>query len=199
MKIVIPGGSGQVGTLLARAFTKDGHRVTVLSRNPVLCTWHTAKWDGKSLGNWVEQIDGADVVINLAGYSVDCRYNQKNRDLIMNSRIDSTRVIGKAIQQCDNPPKTWLQACTATIYKDSYEKPNDEFTGIIGGDETNVPDTWNFSIDVATSWERTLDEAKVPHHTQSKAAFSIILNPDSGSIFDILLRLVRFGTLGLSR
>lgn len=95
MKIVIPGGSGQVGTLLARAFTKDGHRVTVLSRNPVLCTWHTVKWDGKSLGSWVEQIDGADVVINLAGYSVNCRYNQKNRDLIMNSRIDSTRVIGK--------------------------------------------------------------------------------------------------------
>jgi len=196
MKIIIPGGSGQVGTLLARAFRKDGHRVTVLSRNPKLCQWLTIKWDGKTLGKWTKELEGADVVINLAGLSVNCRYNQKNRDLIMNSRIDSTRVIGKAIQQCHNPPKTWLQACTATIYKDSYEKPNDEFTGIIGRGEPGVPDTWNFSIDVATSWERTMDEAKVPHTRKVKLRSSIILNPDRGSIFDTLLRLVRFGLGG---
>ncbi len=196
MKIIIPGGSGQVGTLLARAFTKDGHRVTVLSRNPKLCQWLTIKWDGKTLGKWTKELEGADVVINLAGLSVNCRYNQKNRDLIMNSRIYSTRVIGEAIKQCNNPPKTWLQASTATIYKDSYEKPNDEFTGIIGRGEPGVPDTWNFSIDVATSWERTMDEAKVPHTRKVKLRSSIILNPDSGSIFDTLLRLVRFGLGG---
>ncbi len=125
MKIIIPGGSGQVGTLLARAFIKDGHNVTVLSRNPEPCDWKTIKWDGKTLGEWTEELKGADVVINMAGRSVNCRYNQKNRYLIMNSRVDSTRVIGKAIASCENPPKLWLQASTATIYEHSYDRPND--------------------------------------------------------------------------
>jgi uncharacterized protein (TIGR01777 family) len=196
MKIVIPGGSGQVGKLLAGAFTKDGHGVTVLSRNPELCKWRTIKWDGKTLGKWTEELEGVDVVINLAGRSVNCRYNQKNRDLIMNSRIDSTRVIGKAIQNCKNPPKTWLQASTATIYEDSYDIPNDEFTGVIGGNEPGVPETWKFSIDVATAWEKTLDETSTPHTRRVKLRSAILLSPDSGSIFDILLRLVRFGIGG---
>jgi uncharacterized protein (TIGR01777 family) len=196
MKIIIPGGSGQVGTLLARAFIKDGHSVTVLSRKPGLTDWPATQWDGKTLGKWTEELEGADVVINMAGRSVNCRYHQKNRDLIMNSRVDSTRVVGKAIENCKNPPNTWLQASTATIYRDSYDKPNDEYTGIIGGNEPNVHDTWKFSIEVATAWEKALDEANTPHTRKVKLRSAIILSPDLGGIFDILLRLVRFGLGG---
>nr|NIP38482.1 epimerase [Candidatus Dadabacteria bacterium]NIS08333.1 epimerase [Candidatus Dadabacteria bacterium]NIV41757.1 epimerase [Candidatus Dadabacteria bacterium]NIX15205.1 epimerase [Candidatus Dadabacteria bacterium]NIY21850.1 epimerase [Candidatus Dadabacteria bacterium] len=106
------------------------------------------------------------------------------------------RVIGKAIEQCENPPRVWLQASTATIYEDSYDRPNDEFTGVIGGNEPNVPDTWKFSIDVATSWEKTLDEANTPHTRKVKLRSAIILSPDEGGIFDVLLRLVGFGLGG---
>ena len=144
-------------------------------------------WDANTLGKWTGELEGEDVVINMAGRSVNCRYNQKNRDLIMNSRIESTRIIGKAIENCKNPPKTWLQACTATIYEDSYDKANDEFTGIIGGNEPDVPDTWKFSIDVATAWERTLDEANTPHTRKVKLRSAIVLSPDRGGIFDTLL------------
>ncbi|HSG30460.1 MAG TPA: TIGR01777 family oxidoreductase [Thermodesulfobacteriota bacterium] len=196
MKIIIPGGSGQVGTLLARAFIKDGHDVTILSRNPELCEWRTVRWDGKTLGKLAEELEDADVVINMAGRSVNCRYNKENRDLIMNSRVDSTRVIGKAIANCKNPPRVWLQASTATIYEDSYDRPNDEFTGVIGGNEPHTPDTWKFSIDVATAWEKILDEADTPNTRKVKLRSAIILSPDRGGIFDTILQLVRFGLGG---
>jgi NAD dependent epimerase/dehydratase family enzyme len=94
MKIVIPGGTGQVGTMLARAFVADGHEVVVLGRSPGKQEWRIAKWDGKTLGDWTGEIDGADVVINLAGRNVNCRYNDENRREMMDSRIDSTRVVG---------------------------------------------------------------------------------------------------------
>ena len=99
MKIVIPGGSGQVGTVLARAFVADGHDVVVLSRKPSDASWHVVDWDGESLGDWTKEIDGADVVINLAGRSVNCRYSAKNRRTIIDSRVRSTRIIGQAIAQ----------------------------------------------------------------------------------------------------
>ncbi len=153
MKIIIPGGSGQVGTLLARRFHSDGHEVTVLSRNPADAPWNTAAWDGKTLGEWASHLDGADVVINLAGRSVNCRYNDENRRQMMDSRVDSTRVVGEAIASSANPPKVWLQASTATIYAHRFDAPNDDVTGILGGSEPDAPDTWRFSIDVATTWE----------------------------------------------
>src|SRR6516225_4416186 len=105
MKIVIPGGSGQVGTLLARAFVADGHDVVVLSRSPEKAPRRIAVWDGKSVGDWKKEIDGADVVINLAGRSVNCRYNAENRRLIKESRIKSTRAVGQAIASAARPPR----------------------------------------------------------------------------------------------
>ena len=195
MKIIIPGGSGQVGTILARAFHKKGHQVTVLSRNPAKAPWDMAKWDGKTLGPWAKTIDGADVVINLAGYTVNCRYNKANRQRMMNSRVDSTRIVGEAIAQADEPPHTWLQASTATIYAHRFDAPNDE-SGIIGGNEPNAPDKWNFSIKVAKAWEQALDEAKVPNTRKVKLRSAMIMSPDEGGIFDVLLSLVRFGLGG---
>ena len=133
MKVVIPGGSGQVGTILARALHGEGHTVVVLSRRPAVQPWRVVKWDGASLGPWAEEIDGADVVINLAGRSVNCRYNAANREEILQSRVLSTRVVGQAIAQASRPPRVWLQASTATIYAHRFDAPNDEYSGILGG------------------------------------------------------------------
>src|SRR5579871_4251175 len=97
MKIVIPGGSGQVGTILARGFASQGHEVVVLSRNPAAAPWRVARWDAESLGDWAAEVEGSEVVINLAGRNVNCRYNAANRRQIMESRVNSTRIVGRAI------------------------------------------------------------------------------------------------------
>src|SRR5580765_5562398 len=162
MKVVIPGGSGQVGTILARAFQHDGHEVVVLSRYASKAPWRVTTWDAATLGPWVRDVDGADVVINLAGRSVNCRYTPQNREAIMQSRLLSTRVVGEAIAAAANPPRVWMQASTATIYAHRFDASNDETAGILGGNEADAPETWRFSIDVATSWERELDNAQVP-------------------------------------
>jgi uncharacterized protein len=116
MKVIIPGGSGQVGTILARAFHHAGHEVVILSRKPAKAAWRVMEWDGRRLGDWTTVIEGADVVINLAGHNVNCRYNAQNRRLIKESRVESARVLGDAIARASRPPRVWLQASTATIY-----------------------------------------------------------------------------------
>ncbi len=196
MKIVIPGGSGLIGTLLADSFCESGDDVVVLSRCPQMGNWKSVKWDGKSLGNWQHEIDGADIVINLAGSSVNCRYNKRNRDEIMNSRIDSTRVIGEAIQQAQNPPKIWLQSSTATIYSHRYDDANDEATGILGGEEVNVPETWRFSIDVAKKWEQAAKEVEVPGTRKVFMRTAVVMHPEANSAFNILYVMVRRGLGG---
>ncbi|PYS40293.1 MAG: epimerase, partial [Acidobacteria bacterium] len=97
--------------------------------------------------------EAADAIVNLAGQSVNCRYTAENRRVITESRLKSTKVVGDAIAQAWTPPRVWLQASTATIYAHTYDAANDEATGIIGGAEANAPDTWRFSIQVATAWE----------------------------------------------
>ena len=196
MKIVIPGGTGQVGTVLARAFRADGHEVVVLSRRPTRAAWRVVEWDARTLGAWAEEFDGADVVVNLAGRSVNCRYNAENRRQIMDSRVHSTRAVGEAISHAPNPPPVWLQMSTATIYAHRFDAPNDEATGRLGGEEAGAPDAWRFSIDVARAWERAADEADTPRTRRVKMRTALVLNPDRGSIFDTLLGLVRRGLAG---
>src|SRR5258708_15060244 len=162
MKIVIPGGSGQVGTVLARGFHQRGDEVVVLSRKPAKAAWRMVEWDGETLGDWVAEIESADAVINLAGQSVNCRYHDHNRKLIKESRVNSTKLVGDAIAQAWKPPKVWLQASTATIYAHRFDAPNDEATGVIGGTEPNPPATSPFSIDVATSSARAVSHAPTP-------------------------------------
>ncbi|MDQ6653737.1 MAG: TIGR01777 family oxidoreductase [Acidobacteriota bacterium] len=198
MKIVIPAGTGQVGSILARAFHKGGHDVTVLSRKPANAPWRVVQWDGETLGKWVAELDGADVVINLAGQSVNCRYTKENRRILIDSRIKSTRVVGQAIAQAKPSPRVWLQASTATIYAHRYDAPNDEATGIIGGSEAGAPDTWRFSIDIVTKWEREVNEAATPLTRKVLMRSAIVMSPDPGGPFDTLLRLVRFGLGGRS-
>lgn len=198
MKLVIPGGAGQVGTLLARAFVADGHEVVVFSRSPEKAPWRVIPWDAQTLGPWVSEIERADVVINLAGKNVNCRYHAENRRLIKESRVKSTRVLGQAIAQAARPPKLWLQASTATIYAHCYEAANDEKTGMLGGSETEAPDTWRFSIDVARSWEQAVNEAVVPHTRKVLLRSAMTMSPDRGGVFDVLLGLVRYGLGGAS-
>jgi uncharacterized protein len=198
VKIVIPGGTGQVGTLLARHFSQRGDEVVVLSRScKTDADWKTVVWDGQSMGEWAQDIDGADVVINLAGRNVNCRYNEHNRTTIKQSRIDSTRVIGQAIQRASIPPHTWLQASTATIYEHTYGKPHDEKSSSIGGNE-DTPDTWQFSIDVATSWEEEAHRFNLSKTRLVLLRSAMTMSPDRGGIFDTLLRLIRFGLGGQS-
>jgi uncharacterized protein (TIGR01777 family) len=196
VKIVIPGGSGQVGTILARAFSNAGHEVVILSRRPSHATWRTAQWDAETLGDWTTELEGVDVVINLAGRSVNCRYTPENRRLILESRVKSTRIVGEAIAQASRPPRVWLQAATATIYAHRYDAPNDEATGIVGGSESNAPATWRFSIEVARAWEQTLNDAVTPHTRKVLMRSAMIMSPDRGGVFDTLLSLVRFGLGG---
>jgi uncharacterized protein (TIGR01777 family) len=147
-------------------------------------------------GRLGDEIEGADVVINLAGRSVNCRYNARNRRDILESRVESTRVLGEAIARASRPPAVWLQMSTATIYAHRFDAANDEATGIVGGLEADTPDTWRFSIDVATAWERALDEAATPGTRKVKLRSAMMMSPDRGGVFDVLLRLVRLGLGG---
>ena len=196
MRVVIPGGSGQVGTILARAFHRDGHDVAVLSRRPQIRPWRVIGWDGVTIGSWCSVVDGSDVVINLAGRSVNCRYNVANRRDILRSRVDSTRVVGQAIARAQRPPHAWLQAGTATIYAHRYDAANDEWSGALGGNESNTPSSWRFSIEVARAWERAFDDAVTRATRKVTLRSAMTLSPDAGGVFDTLLGLVRHGLGG---
>jgi NAD dependent epimerase/dehydratase family enzyme len=174
MKVAMPGGSGQVGTMLARSFHRAGHDVVVFSRKPFRAPWRVVPWDGRTEGAWIDELDAADAVINLAGRSVNCRYTAKNRKQITDSRVESRRIIGTAIARVRRPPAVWLQATTATIYAHRYDAANDEFNGILGGSEPGAPDTWRFSIEVAKAWERALDEAVTPHTRKVNPSYAVM-------------------------
>ena len=190
MKIVIPGGTGHLGRIVTDSLRHRGDEVVVLSRNVEA---PARLWDGRTLGDWADEIDGADVVINLAGRSVDCRYGPTEREEILRSRVDSTRVIGEAIARAKRPPALWLQASTATIYAHRYDAPNDEYTGILGGHEPNVPEEWHFSIEVAKAWEQALDEARTPCTRKVKMRTAMVMSATRGGAFHALLRHVRLG------
>lgn len=196
MRIVIPGGSGQVGQVLARHFFATGHQVTVLSRNSSNTPWRTVTWDAKSIGSWASEIEQADVVINLTGRNVNCRYHDANRREIKQSRVESTRLIGNVITAAADPPRIWMNASTATIYRHALDRPMDEATGEIGGNEPNAPSTWRFSIDVATSWEAAFFGAATPRTRKIALRSAMTMSPDRGGIFDVLLGLVRRGLGG---
>ena len=185
-----------MGTILARAFVADGHEVVVLSRGLSPAPWRSVAWDARTLGAWTAEIDGADVVINLAGRNVNCRYDARNKAEIMASRIDSTRAVGQAIAAAARPPAVWLQASTATIYAHRFDAANDEKTGVLGGNEPDAPGSWSFSIEVARAWEKALDDADTPRTRRVALRAAVVMSPDPGGPFDLLSRLVRLGLGG---
>jgi uncharacterized protein (TIGR01777 family) len=195
MKIVIGGGTGQLGQVLSRAWLAQGHEVVVLSRSGTGPA-RSAAWNGRDGGDWEGELDGCDVVVNLAGRSVNCRYTAANLDEMMRSRVDSTQAVGRAIQAAAHPPRVWLQMSTATLYAHRFDAPNDEATGLIGGDEPGVPAYWRRSIEIAQAWERTLDQANTPSTRKVALRTAMVMSPDRGGVFDTLWRLTRRGLGG---
>jgi hypothetical protein len=190
-----------VGQVLARYFQQYGHHVTVLTRGPYAAPWQTVHWDGENLGPWTEHLEGADVCINLAGRSVNCRYHADNRRAIYQSRIGTTRLLGRVIAGLADPPKVWLNASTATIYRHALDRPMDEASGELGGNEwisarRRAPDTWNFSIRVAKDWEAEFFDSETPRTRKVALRSSIIMSPAPGSAFAVLLNLVRLSLGG---
>jgi hypothetical protein len=198
LRVVIPGGAGHIGRIVAAHLHASGSAVTILSRRAVAAPWPVVLWDGEGAGRWAKELEGADVVINLAGRSVNCRYNARNRREILESRIRSTELLGEAISSLHRPPRLWINASTATIYRHSFDRKMDEATGELGGREPDVPDTWRFSIEVATSWERALFAAKTPHTRKIALRAAMVMSAECGGTFDLLLWLVRFGLGGKS-
>lgn len=190
MKIVIPGGSGHIGTFLSRALTDAGHEVVVLGRGSGV------RWDGRTLGPWAAELDGADVVVNLAGRSVSCRYTPANLREMMASRVDSARVVGEAIAAADRPPAVWLQMSTATIYAHRFDAPNDERTGVIGGAEPDVPGYWAYSVEIAKKWEAAQAAADTPATRKVALRTAIVMSGEKGGAFTALRLMARMGLGG---
>ncbi len=195
MKIVIPGGSGQVGQILARPFHARGHMVTVLSRSPRPAPWRVVSWDGATPGGWISEVEQSDVCINLAGRSVNCRYTPANRSIIYESRIQST-LLNQVLSSLNRAPRLWVNASTATIYRHTLDRAMNEADGELGGNEPGAPDSWNFSIDVAKGWEEAFFSTPTPLTRKIAMRSALTLSPDRGGVFDVLLGLVRHGLGG---
>ncbi len=194
MRVVIPGGTGQVGAVLDRALTAAGHEVVVLTRTPVGA--RQVGWDGRTLGSWAKVVDGSDVVINLAGRSVSCRYTPANLQEMMDSRVHSAQVVGEAIAGAVRPPKVWLQMSTATIYAHRFDAANDEAGGVIGGGEAGVPKYWGYSVKIARNWERAQELAETPETRKVALRAAMVMSPDRGGVFDVLSWMARLGLGG---
>jgi uncharacterized protein len=207
MRILLPGGSGQVGTILAWHLHASGHQVTVLSRMPLTQAshpWRTLAWDGLTPGPWTTEIDRSDAVIHLSGRSVNCRYTAANRQAIFDSRIKPTLLLGQVIAASSTPPRLWMNASTSTFYRHALDHPQDEFTGELGDlpsergtrEPANLPETWSFSIDVASSWERAFLSIPTPRTRKIRLRSSMVMSPDPGGVFCVLSNLARTGLGG---
>ena len=193
-RLILAGGSGFLGQLLARRFAPQDYEVVILSRVPRKHSQpgKVVLWDGQTVGEWWRELEGAAAVLNLSGRSVNCRYNERNRRLILDSRVLSTKVLGEAMGRCAQPPRVWFNASTATIYKQSYDQPMDE-AGEIGGAQ-EVRD--EFSVEVARAWERAFDDAHTPETRKITLRLAMVFSAADGTVFQVLRRLARSGLGG---
>jgi uncharacterized protein (TIGR01777 family) len=171
MKIVIAGGKGFLGTALYRYFKEKGDEVWVLSRNPKHANEHY--WDGKTLGKWQEVLEGAAVLINLAGKSVNCRYTVANKAAILASRIDATHILQEAVLKQQSPPRIWINASSATTYIHASTQKMDEFDGIIGDD---------FSMNICKQWEQAFFKDNTLNIRKVAARTAIVLGNEGGAL-----------------
>lgn len=193
-RIILAGGTGFLGQALAAHFARTQREVVILARSPRPTTGAVREvgWDARSVGFWREELDGAAAVVNLTGRSVNCRYCARNRQEILESRVNSTRVLGEAIERCAQPPPVWLNAATATIYKHTLAGPWDE-----GGEIEATPDAKDaFSVEVAKAWEHSLHEAHTPGTRKIAMRMAMVLGLGKNSVFPMLRRLVRLGLGG---
>ena len=187
-KLIIAAGTGFLGQVILNHFKDKFDEIVILTRGKPKTTANVkyVNWDAKTLFGWKNELENCDVLINLAGKSVDCRYTDKNKKEILASRIDSTSILNKAILQCKNPPKHWLNSSTSTIYRHSEDKQMTEENGEIGND---------FSMNVAKAWEKTFFEIKTPKTLKTALRTSIVLGKNGGA-FIPLKRLTQFGLGG---
>lgn len=172
-KLIIAGGTGYLGKLAARYFSGQGWEVVILSRSasaqePGL---RYCLWNGQTTGSWVQELEGATVLLNLSGRTVDCRYTSTNKEEIMASRLHSTRCLAEALEQCPNPPKLWINASSATYYQHAYS-PQDEYTGKSGS---------GFSVKVVQQWEKAFFEKPLPGIRRVALRLGIVLSPKGGA------------------
>jgi uncharacterized protein (TIGR01777 family) len=186
-----------VGHILARYFHARGDEVTVLSRNPRAAPWRVVFWDGARAGAWAGEIERSDVCLNLAGRSVNCRYNAANRRAIYESRVQTTRLLNEVMASFKHPPRLWVNASMATIYRHALDRAMDEWSGELGGNEAGAPDTWNFSIDVAKAWEEAFFSTPTPRTRKVAIRSAMTFSPDRGGVFDVFSGLVRRGLGGM--
>jgi len=183
-KIIIAGGTGFLGKALEKYFTAKGNEVFILTRNPK--TDNHLKWNAKSKGTWANHLNKADVLINLTGKSVDCRYTEANKKAILNSRISSTQVLNDVVSTLEHPPKIWINAGSATIYNHSYTHLNKESNGIFGND---------FSMNVCKKWEAAFFEQPIPCVRKIVARTSIVMGTEGGA-FPKMKQITQFGLGG---
>ncbi len=184
-KLIIAAGTGFLGQVLVNHFKDSFDEIVILTRGKSEGKNNIkyVNWDAKSFSGWENELENADVLINLAGKSVDCRYNEKNKQEIYNSRIESTKILNEAVLQCKNPPKHWLNSSTSTIYRFSLDKQMDEINGEIGND---------FSMNIAKSWEKAFFETETPKTLKTALRTSIVLGKNGGA-FIPLKTLAKFG------
>ncbi|MCE3258596.1 MAG: epimerase family protein [Bacteroidetes bacterium] len=187
-KLVIAGGTGFLGKALTEYFKNEMDEIVILSRkeNGYDGKITYAKWDGKTLGSWCPKLEGATAVINLVGKSVDCRYTEENKALILSSRLNATKILGEAIQKCVDPPKIWMNGSSATIYGYSEDKPMSESSGEIGT---------GFSIEVVKAWEKAFNEVQLPSTRKIALRISMVMGKESG-VFPVLMKLSKLGLGG---
>jgi uncharacterized protein len=185
MKIVIAGGSGYLGRCVANYYKSCATDIVILSR--VLRAPNgkirTVLWDGKTPGLWCSELEGVELLVNLAGRSVDCRYNEKNRREIFESRINSVNVLGEAILKLDSPPRCWVQSSSATIYRHAEDRPQDEISGELGE---------GFSVDVCRAWEHSFQSFNLPSTRKITLRTGIVLG-SSGGALPVMARIARLG------
>ncbi len=239
-KIIIAGGTGFIGQAMAQYFGKDNH-VVILTRQSVnahnnnhnnrlikasdgynITYW---RWDGKHVEtHWLNDIEGCDVVINLAGKSVNCRYNERNKQEVLASRVDATQAIGQAIRHAKKPPQLWINAASATIYRHAMDRPQEEENGEISDlKQDNMPYSlldkmryrWkkvkagllhgkdsaqyqlldkDFSVGICQQWEHTFFEEHTP--ATRKVALRAAITLGAGGVMKPYFNLLKAGLGG---
>ncbi|WP_186279864.1 TIGR01777 family oxidoreductase [Fluviicola chungangensis] len=190
-KIILFAANGFIGESIidyTKTNQKD-YQIIAVSRKPIPQLpegYKQVRWDGKTCGPWTKELEGADLVINLAGKSVNCRYTKKNKAEIFASRLDSTRIIGEAIQDCKQKPICWINIASATIYEHSLERPNTEETGLIGK---------GFSVHVCRAWEKAFFAFRDLPTKQILLRSTIVLGKNGG-VYPVLKKLARLGLGG---
>src|SRR5260370_40228396 len=194
-RVVVAGGNGFIGRIIGTSLVAGDYEVVVLTRSASAgeAGIGQVRWDGRTLGEWTRELESAQALINLAGRSVNCRYNERNRHEILESRVDSTRVLGEAIARSNTPPPVWLNARTATRDKNRLDRKMDEATGEIGA----TPEAKDkFSIEVARAWEETLDKAPTPATRKVAMRTAMVFAASKGGAYRVLRGLTRWGLGG---